>query len=108
MAISRAGEPGVAGCIIPMAGNAGVALAAYCAKAGMKAVVVMPRHTLRAFQQECYWYGAELHLVEGLISDCALKVQLMNARGNLLDISTLKEPYRLEGKKTMGYEIAEQ
>jgi threonine synthase len=108
MAISKASELGVAGCIIPTAGNAGVALSAYCAKAGMKAVVVMPRHTPKAFQQECYWYGAELHLVEGLINDCAAKAQLLNVKGDLLDVSTLKEPYRLEGKKTMGYEIAEQ
>jgi threonine synthase len=74
----------------------------------MKAVVVMPRHTPRAFQQECYWYGAELHLVEGLINHCAAKAQLLNEARDLLDVSTLKEPYRLEGKKTMGYEIAEQ
>ncbi len=108
VAISKASELGVEGCIIPTAGNAGVALAAYCAKAGLKAVVVMPRHTPKAFQQECYWYGAELHLVDGLINDCATQAQQLNLKGNLLDVSTLKEPYRLEGKKTMGYEIAEQ
>ena len=108
MAVSRARELGVTGCIVPTAGNAGVALAAYCAKAGMKAVVVMPRHTPQAFQQECYWYGAELYLEEGLINDCAAKAQQLNVKGDLLDVSTLKEPYRLEGKKTMGYEIAEQ
>ena len=108
MAISKAYELGVEGCIIPTAGNAGVAMAAYCARAGMKAVVVMPRHTPKAFQEECYWYGAEVHLVDGLINDCAVRVQQLNERSSLLDISTLKEPYRLEGKKTMGYEIAEQ
>jgi threonine synthase len=108
MAISKAKEFGVAGCIIPTAGNAGVAMAAYCAKAGMRAVVVMPRHTPKAFQEECYWLGAEVHLVDGLINDCALKVKDLNPRGELLDVSTLKEPYRLEGKKTMGFEIAEQ
>lgn len=108
MAISKAYELGIEGCIIPTAGNAGVAMAAYCAKAGMKAIVVMPRHTPKAFQEECYWYGAEVHLVDGLINDCAAKAQQMNVKGDLLDISTLKEPYRLEGKKTMGYEIAEQ
>ncbi|MCC9137770.1 threonine synthase [Pontibacter silvestris] len=108
MAISKAKELGVTGCIIPTAGNAGVAMAAYCAKAGMKAVVVMPRHTPKAFKEECYWYGAEVHLIDGLINDCAAKVKELNADGKLLDVSTLKEPYRLEGKKTMGYEIAEQ
>ncbi|HEY4651726.1 MAG TPA: threonine synthase [Pontibacter sp.] len=108
MAISKAKEFGVAGCIIPTAGNAGVAMAAYCAKAGMKAIVVMPRHTPEAFKEECYWYGAEVVLVDGLINDCAAKAKELNADGKLLDVSTLKEPYRLEGKKTMGYEIAEQ
>jgi threonine synthase len=108
MAVSKARELGVPGCIIPTAGNAGVALAAYCAKAGMRAVVAMPRHTPRAFQEECYWYGAEVQLIDGLINDCAAWVRQANAAGELLDVSTLKEPYRLEGKKTMGYEIAEQ
>ena len=108
MAVSKAKELGVDGCIIPTAGNAGVALAAYCARAGLKAVVVMPRHTPAAFKEECYWYGAEVELVDGLISDCGARVRQRNADGALLDISTLKEPYRLEGKKTMGYEIAEQ
>lgn len=108
MAISMAKELGAEGCIVPTAGNAGVAMAAYCAKAGMKAVVVMPRHTPEAFREECYWYGAEVVLVDGLINDCAAKAKELNAAGNLLDVSTLKEPYRLEGKKTMGYELAEQ
>lgn len=108
MAVSKAKELGVEGCIIPTAGNAGVALAAYCARAGLRAVVVMPRHTPAAFKEECYWYGAEVELVDGLISDCGARVRQRNADGALLDISTLKEPYRLEGKKTMGYEIAEQ
>ena len=108
MAVSKARELGAAGCIIPTAGNAGVAMAAYCAKAGLQAVVAMPRHTPKAFQEECYWYGAEVQLIDGLISDCAAWVREHNAAGQLLDVSTLKEPYRLEGKKTMGYEIAEQ
>ncbi|GAA4016052.1 threonine synthase [Hymenobacter fastidiosus] len=108
MAISKAKELGVLGCIIPTAGNAGVALAAYCAKAGMRAVVAMPRHTPKAFKEECYWYGAEVQLIDGLINDCAAWVRQANANGALLDVSTLKEPYRIEGKKTMGYEIAEQ
>ncbi len=108
MAVSKAKELGVEGCIIPTAGNAGVALAAYCARAGLRAVVVMPRHTPDADKEECYWDGAEVELVDGLISDCGARVRQRNADGALLDISTLKEPYRLEGKKTMGYEIAEQ
>jgi len=108
MAISKAKEFGVEGCIIPTAGNAGVAMAAYCAKAGMRAVVVMPRHTPNAFKEECYWYGAEVVLVDGIINDCAAKAKSINADSQLLDVSTMKEPYRLEGKKTMGYEIAEQ
>ncbi|WP_224996992.1 threonine synthase [Cesiribacter sp. SM1] len=108
MAVSKAKELGIEGCIIPTAGNAGVALAAYCARAGMKAVVVMPHHTPKAFREECYWYGAEVHLVDGLINDCAHKAKELNRDGSWLDVSTLKEPYRLEGKKTMGYEIAEQ
>ncbi|MFD3003857.1 threonine synthase [Pontibacter toksunensis] len=108
MAVSKAKEFGAHGCIIPTAGNAGVALAAYCARAGMRAVVVMPRHTPKAFREECLWYGAEVHLVDGLINDCAAKAGALNTDGSLLDVSTLKEPYRLEGKKTMGYEIAEQ
>ncbi|MVN77931.1 threonine synthase [Hymenobacter sp. HMF4947] len=108
MAISKAKELGVSGCIIPTAGNAGVAMAAYCARGGLSATVVMPRHTPEAFKEECYWYGAQVELVDGLINDCAARVRQLNAGGELLDISTLKEPYRLEGKKTMGYEIAEQ
>jgi threonine synthase len=108
MAISKAKELGVEGCIIPTAGNAGVAMAAYCARGGLNATVVMPRHTPEAFKEECYWYGASVELVDGLINDCAARVRQLNAKGALLDISTLKEPYRLEGKKTMGYEIAEQ
>ncbi|RNI30621.1 threonine synthase [Rufibacter latericius] len=108
MAISKALELGSEGCIIPTAGNAGVAMAAYCAKANLPAIVVMPRHTPKAFKEECYWYGAEIHLIDGLIHDCAAQVRNLNHEGHLLDVSTLKEPYRLEGKKTMGYEIAEQ
>lgn len=107
-AISKAKELGVEGCIIPTAGNAGGAMSAYCAAAGIKAVVVMPRHTPAAFKDECELFGAELILVDGLINDCAREVQRLTATGNYFNMSTLKEPYRLEGKKTMGYEIAEQ
>lgn len=108
MAVSKAKENGEQACIIPTAGNAGVALAAYCARAGLEAVVVMPRHTPDAFKEVCMGYGARLVLVDGLINDCAAKAQELNQRGKYFDVSTLKEPYRLEGKKTMGFEMAEQ
>jgi threonine synthase len=107
-AVSKAKELGINDCIVPTAGNAGGALAAYCAHAGMNATVVMPSHTPKAFQMECEMFGANLVLVDGLISDCAKKVAEMNHDGKYFDFSTMKEPYRLEGKKTMGYEIAEQ
>lgn len=107
-AVSKAKELGMHTCIIPTAGNAGGALAAYCAAAGMKAIVVMPRHTPQVFKNECELYGAEVILVDGLISDCAKKVAQLKQSIDCFDISTMKEPYRLEGKKTMGYEIAEQ
>ena len=108
MAVSKAKELGVEGCIVPTAGNAGGALSAYCAKAGMKSIVVMPRHTPDAFKKECSAFGAEVLLVDGLINDCAKVVAAIKDDKNLFDISTMKEPYRLEGKKTLGYEIAEQ
>ncbi|HKP32688.1 MAG TPA: threonine synthase, partial [Chitinophagaceae bacterium] len=107
-AISKAKENGIETCIIPTAGNAGGAMAAYCAAAGMRAIVVMPRHTPKMFMDECEVFGAKLILVDGLISDCAKKVASLKHEIEAFDISTLKEPYRIEGKKTMGYEIAEQ
>jgi threonine synthase len=108
VAISKAKELGITHCIIPTAGNAGGALSAYCAKAGIKATVIMPRHTPLTLQTECRMYGAELILVDGLISDCGKRAQQLVVQTGGFDMSTLKEPYRLEGKKTMGYEIAEQ
>jgi len=108
LAVSKAKELGIDNCIIPTAGNAGGAMAAYCAKAGMKSTVVMPRLTPEIFKQECEMYGANLILEDGLINDCARKVAKLKTGGNYFDMSTFKEPYRLEGKKTMGYEIAEQ
>lgn len=108
VAVSKAKEAGAHTCIVPTAGNAGGALAAYCAAAGLKAIVVMPRHTPQVFKEECLLYGAELVLVDGLISDCAKKAAQLKQAIDCFDISTLKEPWRLEGKKTMGYEIAEQ
>lgn len=108
LAVSKAKENGAQACIIPTAGNAGVAMAAYCARAGLGAVVVMPRHTPEAFREECIGYGAQVVLVDGLINDCAAEVQRLNRDGAYFDVSTLKKPYRIEGKKTMGYELAEQ
>lgn len=107
-AISKAKELGATHCITPTAGNAGGAMAAYCASAGIKATVVMPSHTPKVFKDECELYGAELVLVDGLINDCGKKVGEMKQHKAYFDVSTIKEPYRLEGKKTMGYEIAEQ
>jgi len=108
MAVSKAKELNIDKCIMPTAGNAGGALAAYCAKAGIQCTVVMPRHTPSVFKKECQLYGAEVILVDGLINDCAKKVDELKVKEQYFDMSTLKEPYRLEGKKTMGYEIAEQ
>lgn len=108
MAVSKAKELGVDTCIVPTAGNAGGALSAYCAKAGMQAIIVMPSHTPESFKKECRYFGAELIEVDGLISDCAKKVGEIKSSRACFDVSTMKEPYRLEGKKTMGYEIAEQ
>ncbi|GAA0557584.1 threonine synthase [Chitinophaga japonensis] len=107
-AVSKAKEFGVESCIVPTAGNAGGALSAYCAAAGIPAVVVMPRHTPKIFKEECWMYGAELVLVDGLINDCAAEAARIREARHCFDVSTFKEPYRLEGKKTMGYEIAEQ
>jgi threonine synthase len=107
-AVSKAKELGIQKCIVPTAGNAGGALSAYCAKAGIEAVVVMPEHTPEIFKMECSMYGAQVILEKGLISACARRVREINKNNEYFDISTLKEPYRLEGKKTMGYEIAEQ
>ncbi|MGW8122800.1 threonine synthase [Roseivirga echinicomitans] len=108
MAISKAKELGAKHCVVPTAGNAGGAMAAYCASAGIKATVIMPSHTPKIFQQECQYYGAELILVKGLINECGALAAKIEKEQGAYNISTLKEPYRLEGKKTMGYEIAEQ
>lgn len=108
VAVSKAKEAGITHCIIPTAGNAGGALSAYCAKAGIKATVIMPAHTPATLQEECRLYGAELLLVNGLINDCGKLARQLVQQTGAFDMSTLKEPYRLEGKKTLGYEIAEQ
>jgi threonine synthase len=108
LAISRAKDLGVKRAAIPSAGNAGGSFAAYAARAGIEAHVFMPRDTPIANQLEATAYGAKLVLVNGLINDCGRIIAEKKTAEGWFDFSTLKEPYRLEGKKTMGYEIAEQ
>jgi threonine synthase len=93
---------------IPSAGNAASALAAYAAAAGLEAHIFMPKDVPLANRVECESYGAQVTLVDGLISDCARMVAERKEREGWFDVSTLKEPFRVEGKKTMGYEVAEQ
>ena len=107
-AISMCRELGITKVAIPTAGNAGGALAAYAAAAGIEAHVFMPRDVPSANLLESKSFGAKVVLVDGLISDCAKRVVDGKATGNWFDLSTLKEPYRIEGKKTMGLEAAEQ
>jgi threonine synthase len=108
LAIARAAELGVTRVAIPSAGNAGGATAAYAARAGLESYVFMPRDVPRAFIIECQINGAHVELVDGLITDAGRHVAAGRDEYGWFDLSTLKEPYRLEGKKTMGYEIAEQ
>ena len=108
MAVSRAKELGVKALSIPSAGNAAGALSAYAAVAGIPAYVFMPKDVPRTFIQECQVMGAEVTLVEGRINDAGVKSAEFCQHQDCFNVSTLKEPYRLEGKKTMGYEIAEQ
>lgn len=107
-AVSMAVELGIRKLAIPSAGNAASALAAYAAAAGLESHIFMPRDVPQANYIECKAFGAEVTLVDGLISDCAKRVAEGAAQEGWFDISTLKEPYRIEGKKTMGYEVAEQ
>jgi threonine synthase len=107
-AVSKAKELGINILAIPTAGNAGGALAAYAARAGIKAVVYMPRLTPKVFKDECLLYGAQVVEIDGSISDCGKLINEHASLNNWFQLSTLKEPYRLEGKKTMGFEIAEQ
>jgi threonine synthase len=107
-AVTRARALGATTLSVPSAGNAGCAMAAYAARAGLDAHVFLPRDVKRPFVDECALYGATTALVDGLITDAG---RLAAETGRLLgwyDVSTLKEPYRLEGKKTMGFELAEQ
>lgn len=108
MAISKAKEFGVTKVAVPTAGNAGGAMAAYAARAGMEAYVFMPADTPVINQKECFLAGAKTFLVNGLITDCGRIVGEGKAKKGWFDVSTLKEPYRIEGKKTMGLELAEQ
>ena len=108
VAVSRAYELGINEISIPSAGNAAGAMSAYAALAGMKAFVFMPQDVPSPFISECKSFGAEVTLVDGLITDCGKIATEENLKYGRFDVSTLKEPYRIEGKKTMGYEIAEQ
>ncbi len=107
--VSRAAELGVAGIAMPTNGNAGAAWAAYAARAGIGALIAMPVDAPEITRRECVVTGAELYLVDGLIGDAgALVREAVGRRPGWQDTATLREPYRIEGKKTMGYEIAEQ
>jgi threonine synthase len=108
VAASRALELGATAVSIPSAGNAGGALSAYAALAGLEAHVFMPVDVPISFVAECRALGAQVILVDGLITDCGKKASEEGRGRGWFDMSTLKEPYRLEGKKTMGYELAEQ
>ncbi|HEX8637170.1 MAG TPA: threonine synthase [Pyrinomonadaceae bacterium] len=107
-AVSMAKELGVKKVAAPSAGNAAGALAAYASRAGMESFLFMPRDTPRANIIECEQTGAHVTLVDGLITDCGKIVAERKDAEGWFDVSTLKEPYRAEGKKTMGYELAEQ
>ena len=107
-AVTMAKHYGLKKLAAPSAGNAGGALAAYAAAAGIEAHIFMPKDVPLANRMECDYYGARLTLVDGLISDCGRMVAERKDKEGWFDVSTLKEPFRVEGKKTMGYEIAEQ
>jgi threonine synthase len=107
-AVTMAKHYGLKKLAAPSAGNAGGALAAYAAAAGIEAHIFMPKDVPIANRMECDYYGAHVTLVDGLISDCARMVAERKDSEGWFDVSTLKEPFRVEGKKTMGYEVAEQ
>lgn len=107
-AVTMARHYGLKKLAIPSAGNAAGALAAYAAAAGIEAHIFMPKDVPMANRVESEYYGAHVTLVDGLISDCARMVAERKDKEGWFDVSTLKEPFRLEGKKTMGYEVAEQ
>ncbi|HJT67804.1 MAG TPA: threonine synthase, partial [Pyrinomonadaceae bacterium] len=107
-AVSMAKELGAARLAVPSAGNAAGALAAYAARAGLECFIFMPRDTPRANVVECELTGAHVTLMDGLITDCGAEVGRRKEAEGWFDVSTLKEPYRVEGKKTLGYELVEQ
>jgi threonine synthase len=108
VAVSMAKHLGATKLAVPTAGNAGGALAAYAARAGLEAHIFMPRDTPRANIIECRELGANVVLMDGLITDCGAEIARRKEAEGWFDMSTLKEPYRVEGKKTLGYELAEQ
>ena len=108
VAVSMAKHLGATKLAVPSAGNAGGALAAYAARAGLEAHIFMPRDTPRANIIECRELGADVTLINGLITDCGAEIARRKTKEGWFDVSTLKEPYRVEGKKTLGYELAEQ
>ncbi|HKA55872.1 MAG TPA: threonine synthase [Candidatus Binatia bacterium] len=108
VAVSMAKELGAHKLAVPSAGNAAGALAAYAAKAGLEAYIFMPKDVPPANLIECQQFGARVTLVDGLITDCGRVVAERKEAEGWFEVSTLKEPYRIEGKKTMGYELAEQ
>jgi threonine synthase len=108
VAVSMAKYLGAKKLAVPSAGNAGGAMAAYAARAGLEAHVFMPRDTPPANIIECREVGAHVTLIDGLITDCGAEIGKRKEKEGWFDVSTLKEPYRIEGKKTLGYEIAEQ
>jgi threonine synthase len=106
-AVTRATLDGAESFVLPSAGNAGVALAAYAARAGRPATIFIPEDTPAAVMARCRAYGADVRLVHGLISDCGARAAEFAMRTGAFDLSTLREPFRIEGKKTMGFEILE-
>src|SRR3954468_22721966 len=108
LAVARAKELGAKTVALPSAGNAAAATAAYAARAGLSAVVAMPVDAPEAMKAQCQAYGARMLLVKGLIDDCGRVIRAGSAAFGWTDVSTLREPYRAEGKKTMGLEVAEQ
>jgi threonine synthase len=107
-AVTMAKALGIETIALPTAGNAGGAAAAYAAHAGLRCVIAMPADTPQAIVLECRAFGADVHLIDGLISDCGAFIAKNASANGWYEVSTLKEPYRIEGKKTMGYELWEE
>jgi threonine synthase len=107
MAVTRGAAAGASAFVLPTAGNAGVAAAAYGARAGIPVTVFAPRETPGAIVRQIRFFGAELQLIDGHIGDCGRRAAELSRRSGAFLLSTLREPYRIEGKKTLGYEIAE-